>query len=143
MKILWGILLGMGLAALGLFTFNASAEQGDKKVDTRVFELRTYYVHPGKMKAMNDRFRNHTNKLLEKHGMTLIGFWQPTDPKLADVRLIYLVAHKSKEAADKSWETFRNDPDWKKAKEESEKAGPIVEKVEAVFMNPTDYSALK
>src|SRR5262249_53891151 len=117
--------------------------QGDKKVDTRVFELRTYYVHPGKMKAMNDRFRNHTNKLLEKHGMTLIGFWTPTDPKLADVRLIYLVAHKSKEAADKSWATFRDGPEWKKVKEDSEKAGQIVEKVETVFLNPTDYSALK
>jgi hypothetical protein len=143
MKILWGIVLATGLGVLGLWTYHASAEQGDKKVDTRVFELRTYYVHPGKMKAMNDRFRNHTNKLLEKHGMTLIGFWTPTDPKLSETRLIYLVAHKSKDAADKSWATFRDDPDWKKAKEESEKAGPIVEKVEAVFLNPTDYSALK
>ena len=143
MKILWGTLLTMGIAALGLSAYHVHAEQGDKKVDTRVFELRTYYVLPGKMKAMNDRFRNHTNKLLEKHGMTLIGFWTPTDPKLADARLIHLVAHKSKEAAEKSWDNFRNDPDWKKAKEESEKGGAIVEKVEAVFLNPTDYSAIK
>lgn len=143
MKTLWALLLIAGLAGLGVASYAVRAEQGDKKVDTRVFELRTYHVHPGKMKAMNDRFRNHTNKLLEKHGMTLIGFWTPTDPKTAETRLIYLVAHPSKEAAEKNWDKFRADPDWKKVKEESEKAGPIVEKVEAVFLNPTDYSALK
>src|SRR5437016_2718514 len=94
--------------------------QGGKKVDTRVFEMRTYYIHPGRMKAMNARFRDHTNKLLEKHGMTLIGFWTPADPDKADKQLIYLVAHASKAAADKSWAAFRKDPDWIKARDASE-----------------------
>src|SRR5437016_2682024 len=94
--------------------------QGGKKVETRVFEMRTYYIHPGKMKAMNARFRDHTNKLLEKHGMTLIGFWTPTDADKAEKQLIYLVAHSSKAAADKSWDAFRKDPDWIKARDASE-----------------------
>jgi hypothetical protein len=143
MRIVWGTLVVLGCLGLGLAGYSANAEQGDKKVDKRVFELRTYYVVPGKMKDMNDRFRNHTNKLLEKHGMTLIGFWQPIDAKESETKLIYLVAHASKEAADKSWKVFRDDPDWIKVKTESEKNGKIVEKVESVFMNPTDYSALK
>lgn len=117
--------------------------QGGKKVETRVFELRTYHIHPGRMKAMNARFRDHTNKLLEKHGMTLVGFWTPIDPDKADKQLIYLVAHASKEAADKSWAEFRKDPDWIKARDASEKDGKIVMKVESVFLNPTDYSAMK
>jgi hypothetical protein len=143
MKILWGTLLAAGVAVLGIAAYHVHAGQGDKKVETRVFELRTYYILPGKSKAMHDRFRDHTCKLLEKHGMTLIGFWTPIDPRAAEGKLIYLVAHPSKETAEKNWDKFRNDPDWKKAKADSEKAGPIVEKVESVFLNPTDYSALK
>ena len=141
MKTLCGLLMA---ASLGIVAWSGFAAEGEgKKVDTRVFELRTYYVFQGKMKAMNDRFRNHTCKLLEKHGMTLLGFWSPTDAKDAERLLIYLVAHPSQEAALKNWKTFGEDPDWIKAKTASEKAGKIVAKVERVFMNPTDYSALK
>ena len=114
-----------------------------KKVDTRVFELRTYYAAPGKMKALHARFRDHTNKLFAKHGMTIIGFWSPIDEKQAEEKLIYILAFPSKEAADKSWKAFRDDPDWKKVREESEKDGKLVEKVESVYLNPTDYSPIK
>jgi hypothetical protein len=82
-------------------------------------------------------------KLFEKHGMTLIGFWNPSDPKEAEQKLIYILAFPSREAAAKSWEAFRNDPDWKAAREASEKNGKLVDKVESVFLNPTDYSLLK
>jgi hypothetical protein len=116
---------------------------GGKKVDTRVFEMRTYYAHPGKMKALHARFRNHTNKLFEKHGMTLIGYWSPINEKEAEQKMVYILAYPSKEAADKSWAGFRKDPDWIKAKNASEKDGPLVAKVESVFLNPTDYSPIK
>jgi hypothetical protein len=130
-------------AAALLTTLAAGQEKGAKKVETHVFELRTYHVFPGKMQAMHARFRDHTCKLLEKHGMTLVGFWSPTDPKDAERLLLYLVAHPSQEAAMKNWKAFGEDPDWIKAKTESEKAGKIVEKVERVFMSPTDYSKMK
>lgn len=141
----WWTTLGIGcvLAAAGLAAYGEEADKGGKQVDTRVFELRTYYAPPGKMKALNDRFRDHTNKLFAKHGMTIIGFWQPTDPKEHDRKLIYILAYPSKEAADKSWKGFREDPDWKVAREASEVNGKLVEKVESVYMSPTDYSPLK
>jgi NIPSNAP len=114
-----------------------------KSADTRVFELRTYYAQPGKMKALHARFRDHTVKLFEKHGMTVIGFWSPMEKEKAEEVLVYLLAFPSKEAADKAWKAFRDDPDWLKAKAESEKDGPLVKKVESVYLNPTDYSKLK
>jgi hypothetical protein len=117
--------------------------QGEKKVDTRVFELRTYYAAEGKMPALHARFRDHTNKLFVKHGMTLIGYWTPTDAKQAEDKLIYILAYPSKAAAEKSWKDFQNDPDWKAAKTASEVDGKLVAKVESVFMNPTDYSPIK
>jgi hypothetical protein len=133
----------LGLLACVAVAAAEEPARGEKKVDQRVFELRTYYVLPGRMKAMNARFRDHTNRLFEKHGMGIVGFWQPADPKETEVKLIYILAHKSREAADKSWAAFRNDPEWKKVREESEKDGKIVEKAESVFLNPTDYSPIK
>jgi NIPSNAP len=129
-----------GVILNGALTHGA---QGEKKMDTRVFELRTYYANPGKMEALHARFRDHTNKLFVKHGMTLIGYWNPTDAKQAQEKLIYILAYPTKEAAAKSWKDFQNDPDWKAARAKSEEKGALVAKVESVYMNPTDYSPIK
>ncbi len=130
------------IAAVGAGHVTLDA-QGDKKVETRVFEMRTYYVHPGKMPALHARFRDHTNKLFVKHGMTLIGYWNPIDEKQAQEKLVYILAYPSKAAADKSWADFRKDPDWIAAKKASEKDGELVARYESVFLNPTDYSPIK
>jgi hypothetical protein len=134
------LLIATGLAIVGWVGFAATS---DRKTETRVFELRTYHAAPGKMKSLHARFRDHTNKLFEKHGMTIIGFWNPADPEKAEQTLIYILAFPSKEAADKSWQAFRDDPEWKAAKEASEQDGKLVDKVESVYLNPTDYSPLK
>ena len=119
------------------------ADRGGRQGDPRVFEMRTYYAHPGKMEALHARFRDHTNKLFVKHGMALVGFWSPIDEKQAEQKMVYILAFPSKEAADKSWEAFRNDPDWKTARAASEKDGPLVAKVESVYLKATDYSPIK
>jgi hypothetical protein len=126
---------------LAVYSSHTRAEK-EKKMN-RIFEMRTYYAHPGKMKALHERFRNHTNKLFKKHGMELIGFWSPVDEKEADSKMVYILAYPSKESAAKSWKAFREDPDWIKAKSESEKDGVLVAKIESVYLNPTDYSPLK
>ena len=130
--------------ALGT-AFGAIYQSGTAQAQaaSHVFEIRTYTTHPGKLEALNARFRNHTVKLLEKHGMTNIGYWTPADAPLAENTLIYVVAHKSRDAAKASWDAFRSDPDWVKVRTDSEAAGPINVKVDSVFLNPTDYSPLK
>jgi hypothetical protein len=112
--------------------------------DTRCFEMRTYYAAPGKLEALNARFRDHTCALFKKHGMENIGYWIPTDAgKGADNTLVYLIAHQSREAAKKSWAAFSSDPAWKKAQQASEVNGKLVTKVESVFLGATDYSLIK
>ena len=123
--------------------FALYATKGEEKVDTRVFELRTYYAAPGKSEALHARFRDHTCKLFEKHHMTIIGFWNPTDAQQTKRKLIYLLAFPSKEAAAKCWKDFGADPEWKAVKEASERNGKLVERIESVYLNPTDYSPLK
>ena len=137
LMIVLGLIVAVGMA------YSAREAQGGKNMDTRVFELRTYYATKGNMKALHARFRDHTNKLFVKHGMTLIGYWNPIDPKQAEEKLIYILAYPSKDAADKSWAAFRKDPDWIAARDASEKNGSLVAKVESVFMSPTDYSPIK
>ena len=130
--------LGFGFSSVALY-----AAQGDTKVDSHIFELRTYEIAPGKMEALQARFRDHTCKLFEKHHMTVIGFWSPTDVQLAQRKLVYLLAFPSQEAAVKSWADFQADPEWKAVKEASEKYGKLAEKIESVYLRSTDYSPLK
>ncbi len=137
-------LLSLPLAALcfSLAVFSSFARAAD--VTTHCFELRIYHTHPGKLSALETRFREHTNKLLEKHGMRLVGFWTPVDAdKGAGNTLIYIVEHPSREAAKANWEAFQKDPEWVKAKADSEKDGPLVINVDSTFMSPTDFSALQ
>src|SRR4051812_460222 len=109
----------------------------------RVFELRTYTAHDGKLPNVVNRFRDHTMKMFARHGMTNIGYWTPEDAPLAQNTLIYILAHPSREAAKKNWDEFRNDTDWKAAKAASEANGPIVEKTVSVFMDATAFSPMK
>jgi hypothetical protein len=110
----------------------------------RVFELRTYYLNEGKLGDLHKRFRDHTCSLLKKHGAELIGFWTPLDEKDGKGdKLIYLVAFPNRDAARKTWEAFGTDPEWKKVREASHQNGVLVKKFESVFMEPTDYSAMK
>lgn len=111
----------------------------------RVFELRTYTAPEGKLGELQARFRNHTVKLFEKHGMTNVGYWVPQDAPNSQNTLIYILAHKDREAAKQSWAAFGKDPDWVKARTASEVNGPLTTKggVVSVFMDPVDFSQMK
>lgn len=108
--------------------------------EDRLFELRTYYATPGKLDNIVARFRDHTVKLFEKHGMENIGYWVPND---GSNTLVYIVAHKNKAAADASWKAFREDATWQKVKTQTEANGKIVDKVVSVYMTPADFSKIK
>src|SRR5262245_13434956 len=102
---------------------------------SRCFELRTYYAAPGKLEELHARFRNHTLKLFKKHGLEVVGFWGPTDKeKGSENTLVYVLAFPSREAREKSWRDFRNDPDWQAAAKESEKNGKLVDKIDSVVL---------
>lgn len=109
----------------------------------RVFELRTYTTNEGKLQDLHNRFRDHTTRYFERHGMVNVGYWIPQDQPLGGNTLIYILAYPSREAAKKSWDEFRKDPDWQKARDASEANGKIVAKVDSVFMEPTGFSPIK
>ncbi|WP_373649689.1 MULTISPECIES: NIPSNAP family protein [unclassified Schlesneria] len=144
LKILMGSLalvgLGMGLG----WTIRPVLAEPEKPA--HVYELRTYTTEPGKLPALHARFRDHTVRLFEKHGMKNVIYLTPVDAdgKPVDNKLVYLLAHKSQDAAKASFDSFRQDPDWKAAREASEKDGKILAVApESIFYVPTDYSPLK
>ena len=139
------LFLGLAIFASGVISGNFIQFNGvaEAQSSDRVFELRTYTTHPGRLDALHARFADHTTALFERHGMTNIGYFVPQDAPLAENTLVYVLAHDSREAAKASWAAFNADPDWQKAYQASRSDGPIVDKVENVFMDATDYSMMK
>jgi hypothetical protein len=119
------------------------ASAADPAPPPRVFEIRTYYTFPGRLEALHKRFRDHTRKMFEKHGMTNVAYWTPQDSPGKENTLIYVISHASREQAKANWAGFIADPEWKKIAEDSQRDGKIVEKIESVFVDATDYSPLK
>ena len=138
-RIILAVVAMGGLVGAG---YAAGAGTRTERAD-RFFEMRTYYTNPEKMPALHARFKNHTTRLFEKHGMTNIGYWSPTTGDNAENTLVYILAYPSQEAREKSWKDFFADPEWQAAAKKSEENGKLVAKVESVFLNPTDYSPIK
>ena len=109
----------------------------------RVFEMRTYTAPDGKLADLHKRFRDHTLRIFQKHGMTNVVYLSPMDAPLSQNTIVYLISHASREAAKASWGAFIADPEWKKVASESQANGPLTSKIESVFLTPTDYSPLK
>ncbi|MEK6239445.1 MAG: NIPSNAP family protein [Planctomycetales bacterium] len=118
----------------------ANGKQGDEAV----FELRIYRTNEGKLKNLHARFRDHTIRIFNRFGMASVAYWSPTDEPSSQDTLIYILRHKSRDAAKKSWKSFGSDAEWKKVAKESQKDGRFLrERPESVYMQATDYSAIR
>jgi hypothetical protein len=109
-----------------------------KKPDSRYYELRIYYCHPGRLDALISRFTNHTTKIFERHNMTNVGYWIPNNN--TENALYYILSYPSQADRDSSWKQFGRDPEWKEVAKKSEESGKIVAKVTSIFMQATDFS---
>ena len=139
------ILFGLASFGLGLLAGNLVqlADVAEAQSADRAFELRTYTAHPGRLQELHARFADHTLDLFERHGMTNVGYFSPQDAPLAENTLVYLLAHDSREAGEASWAAFRADPDWQRVAEQTRRNGRLVQSVESVFLEGTDYSPLR
>ncbi len=135
------LMITLAAAAMTLVVSNNQTAAQDEALKARVYELRTYHCNPGKLDSLHARFRDHTNHLFVRHGITLIGYWTPVDGD--GNTLTYLIAHDSREAAQESWKSFVADPDWKEVFAASREGGPLVAKIDSVYLSPTDYSPLR
>jgi NIPSNAP protein len=139
----------MNAGAIAIFAAGFSLGSVTEKITVahaqsgKVYELRTYTAPEGKLGDLHARFRNHTMRIFDTHGMKSIGYFSPQDAPLSQNTLIYILEHPSRDEAKKHWAEFAADPEWQKVSAESQKDGRIVTKVDSVFMNATDYSPMK
>jgi hypothetical protein len=110
--------------------------------NNRVFELRVYHVVPGKLQALESRFRDTTSKLLAKHDLNVVGYWLSEHAVASDSTFIFMVSHSSSEEAKKNWDAMRADLQFQEVVK-SEQSEKTVEKVDVTYMHPTDFSPMK
>ena len=127
-------------ALLGKTALGDPQEKSSAQASTSVHELRVYHTYEGKLDDLLARFRDHTMKLFEKHGMRNIAYWTPTDDPLKGKTLFYVIAHPSRDAAVGNWKAFSDDPEWQSVRDKSEANGKLVEKVDSTFLVLTDFS---
>ncbi len=139
-----GVILLAAVFAGGVFLGQTlSSESIVRAQGGSVFELRTYTANEGKLDGLMNEFRGYAARIFERHGMTNVGYWVPTDAPLSENTLIYILQHDSREAAQQSWDAFRNDPEWRAAFEELNRDGRLAASVESVFMEATDFSPMR
>jgi len=119
---------------------SAQEKAGSPSPAAMVYELRIYHAYEGKLDDLLRRFREHTVKLFEKHGIKNVAYWTPTDDPLKGKTLVYILAHPSREAATANWQAFRDDPEWQSVRDKSEANGKLVEKIDSTFLVMTDFS---
>ena len=107
-----------------------------------IYELRVYQALPGQLPKLLSRFADHTVRIWETHGIHPTGFWT-TSIGESNGELTYLLAWDSLADRETKWLAFQNDPAWKKARDESERDGPIVASISNKILQPTGFSQLK
>jgi NIPSNAP len=137
------VLLAIGAALAVGYWFGHVTTAAAAGANGKVFEIRTYTAEPGKLDALHSRFHDHTLQIFKNHGMNNVAYFAPTDEPLSKNTLIYILSFPNRDAAKKSWDAFRTDPEWQKVQKESEVNGKLVTKVDSVFAEATDYSPMK
>jgi hypothetical protein len=134
---------GWTVSVIALVSFAAGSLLTQVRADSnRVFELRIYHAVPGKVPALEARFRDTASKLLAKHDLKAVGYWVPENAPAWDNTFVYILAHPSREEAKKNWDALRADPAFQEMAK-SEQTDKLVEKVDSAYMRPTDFSEMK
>ena len=82
-----------------------------------IYELRVYQPIPGQMGKLQARFRDHTVRIWEKHGIRPIGFWTTLIGESSN-ELTYMLAWESLADRENKWTAFQNDPAWRNVRDE-------------------------
>ena len=107
-----------------------------------IYEMRVYRCLPGRLPALLNRFENITLKLWEKHAIRQVGFFTTLIGE-SNQELTYFLAWESLAEREQKWNAFQADPEWHKARDESEKDGLIIANIKTAILRPTAFSAIR
>ena len=109
----------------------------------QLYELRVYTAAPGKLDALHARFRDHTLRLFERHGIRSVGYWTGADGPERD-KLYYLLAYPDRDARERRLvRGIAKDPEFLQAVAASEKDGKLTAGTESILLAPTAYSPMR
>ena len=135
--------VGIGVMAFVAGVLAGQATRVNAAGASRVLEIRTYTTHEGRLPALVERMGHGEGQVFARLGMKPVGFFVAAESPKSDNTFVYILSHESREKAAENWAKFREDAEWKQIRAKSEAAGPIVSKAETIFVNPTDFSAMK
>jgi hypothetical protein len=110
----------------------------------RLFELRTY-ENPGE-KAQRAKIRMFSEmgeiEIFRRSGLTPVFFSRTiVGPHMPNIT--YMLVHENMAGREKSWDNFRNDPEWKKlASTPGYSDAEIVSNITTVLLRPAAYSQI-
>jgi hypothetical protein len=109
---------------------------------TMIYELRIYSCIPGKLPALLKRFETKTLDIWKKHGIRPTGFWTVLVGD-GNNDLHYLLGWESLAEREQKWTAFQADPEWHKARDDSEKDGLLIANIKSALLRPTPFSAIR
>jgi hypothetical protein len=122
----------------------SSGSKNEIKKGGGIYELRTYVANADKLAALNDRFRDHTTRLFNSHGIRNVEYWTPFDIPASKDTLVYLIHHANRAQADANWKAFLADPQWNKVARQSQFDGKLLTKPpDRIYLKAIDISPLK
>lgn len=103
-----------------------------------IHELRIYTCVPGRLPALQERFKSAVLPIWDEIGIRPIGFWTTMIGSDSN-QLIYLLEWESLEERERKWAAFVATTEWRKAKADSEADGPIVANIASSILQPTPF----
>jgi hypothetical protein len=132
-----------GRSAAGLVLIGALGHSRATRAESdRVFELRVYHCLPGKLPALEARFRDTTSKLLAKHNLNVVGYWVADGKSASQNTFVFMVAHSSMDEANRNWAAMEADPAFQDVIK-AEQREKTVEKIDVTYLRPTDFSPMR
>ena len=107
-----------------------------------LYELRIYHCVPGRLPDLLKRFDTITLKIWQRHGIEQAGFWTVAIGD-SNQALYYFLKWESLADREKKWAAFQADPEWHKARDESEKDGLMIANIKTSMLRPTAFSAIR
>jgi NIPSNAP len=107
-----------------------------------LYELRIYHAAPGRLPDLNKRFETITLKIWERFNIRAVGFWTVVIGE-SNQDLYYLLEWKDLAERERLMSAFAADPEWLKARAETEKNGPLITHLSNAILTPTAYSKMR
>jgi hypothetical protein len=104
-----------------------------------VHQLRIYEIFDANKAAFHARFRDHAQRIMQRHGFDIAAMWEATTGERTE--FVYILRWPDETAMSAAWASFMADKEWSNIKARTRaEHGPLVGEVQSRILRRTDYS---